>query len=87
MDFSIIGRAGLTQQQFGELVGVNRITVNTWVRGHYGPNNRLRPIVLRALQLLGEAVKAEQLPIDDSHRERAVQRELTRISRALRRGV
>lgn len=84
MDFSVISRAGLTQQQFGQLVGVNRITVNTWIGGRYSPNNRLRPRVLKALQLLADAVKAGTLPIDDSHRERAVQRQLDRLSRALR---
>lgn len=85
MDFSIIGRAGLTQQQFGELVGVNRITVNTWVGGRYNPNNRLRPIVIRALNLLSDAIKAGSLPIDDTHRQRAIERELSRLSRILRR--
>ncbi len=87
MDFSIIAKAGLTQQQFGQLVDVNRITVNTWVRGHYGPGPHKRNIVAKALKLLAEAVKAKNLPIDDSHRERAVQRELNRLARSLRREV
>lgn len=83
MDFSTISRAGLTQKQFGALVGVERVTVNTWVKGKFRPNARLSGRVAAALRLLKQAVKDGHLPIDDSHRERLLEQQLKRISKAI----
>ena len=63
MDFSIIERAGITQQQFGKLVGVSRITVNTWARGKYKPRPDIRARVAKACKVLTAAVDAGHLPV------------------------
>jgi len=63
MDFSIIERAGLTQLQFGKLVGVSRVTVNTWVKGRFKPRSDLRARVAKATRLLDAAIIAGQLPV------------------------
>lgn len=63
MNFDIIPKAHLTQLQFADLVGVSRVTVNTWVKGKFSPRSNLRDRVLRALDLIAKAVDAGKLPV------------------------
>lgn len=79
MDFEVIELAGLTQQQFADLVGVSRVTVNTWARGHYKPGSLTRKRVKTALDLLKDAVEAGRLPVKDNVRDVLLQRQLSRI--------
>lgn len=65
MDLTIISKAGLTQSQFAELVGVSRVTVNTWSQGRFRPQQRIRPRVIRALKLLEAAVENGTLPVKE----------------------
>lgn len=61
MDFETIARAGLTQKQFALMVGVDRVTVNTWVRGRRKPLAPAR--VTAALRVLQRAIDRGDLPI------------------------
>lgn len=82
-DFSILGRAGLTQAQFADLVGVSRITVNTWVRKRFNPHPTLRPRVHAALKELRAQVRAGELPITTNVRDAMIADHLANISRSL----
>ena len=74
-DFTVLTRAGITQAQFAELIGVSRITVNTWVRKRFTPHPTLRPRVTEALKKLREAVREGSLPVpEDSHARAVAQR-------------
>lgn len=84
MDFSVIDRAGLSQKQFASLIGVSRITVNTWVMGHFSPGRKVAGRVRTALDLLRQAVKAKQLPVDKDLPQKLLQEQLDGIARALR---
>ncbi len=86
MDFGVIDQAGLTQSQFASLVDVSRVTVNTWVKGHYRPSIKLRGRVQRALDLIHGAVEDGKLPINASIQEELLQKQLDRIASKLARG-
>lgn len=62
MDFEIIKKAGITQAQFGRLVGATRVTVNTWVNGKFKPKAAITDRVSRALEVLRAAVERGTLP-------------------------
>ncbi len=61
-EFVIIERAGLTQGEFAELIGVSRNTVNLWMNGPRRPHFLLRRRVDKALELLKKAVDDARLP-------------------------
>ncbi len=63
MDFSVIDRSGLTQQQFADLAGVSRITVNTWVRGKFRPRGAPRERVIKIIRSLEDALELDLLPV------------------------
>lgn len=63
MDFSIIKKAGLRHTDFGELVGVNRLTVLNWVNGKAKPHRLLHSRVKQAIELLERGVESGALPI------------------------
>lgn len=67
MDFTLIRRAGLSQGEFGKLVGVSRVTVNYWCRDQNPktPNKFVAPKVTRLLGALEAAVGAGALPLPD----------------------
>lgn len=49
--------------EFAKIVGVNRVTVSTWVNGHFEPHNFIRPKVEKLLQAIDIAVDRELLPV------------------------
>lgn len=61
LDFSAIERAGLTQQEFANLVNVTRVTVNHWVNGGM-PANFLKKVVRNYLEDLELAIERQWLP-------------------------
>lgn len=83
MNFDTIKKAGLTQNQFAALVGVSRVTVNTWIKGHFNPQARLRARVRKALDLLDRAVYDGVLPVPANHQEKELERRLSDIETAL----
>ena len=83
MDFSIIDRGGVTQGQFAKLVGVSRITVNTWVKGHFQPRPVVRHRVSTALRLIAKAIEAGSLPAVTMRRTEATDLVLNRIRTAV----
>lgn len=83
MNFDVLTTAGLSQAQFGALVGVTRVTVNTWVKGHFKPRFDLAHNVARALDLIQSAVDAGELPVDATRREELVSARMAPIARAL----
>lgn len=87
LDFSQIQKAGLTQQQFADLVGVERVTVNTWVRKRYSPRPNIRATVERALKMIRKAVEANTLPVPRVNHNVLVDKQLSRIRKALNEGV
>lgn len=83
MDFSTIGRSGVTQEQFAALVGVSRVTVNTWVAGKFRPRNPVRSRVGRAIKMLNDAVETGLLPVPTDNRRLAVNVVLDSIYKTL----
>lgn len=82
MDLNIVRQAGLSNDQFAQLVGVSRITVSSWVNQRSSPRPRLRAHVVRALQLLSQAVAEGALPVPP--RTAAIADHIERIAAALR---
>lgn len=83
MRFDLIERAGITQGQFAELAGVSRITVNTWVKGRYGPRADLRTRVVRLLGLITEALRTGALPVTTTSQRAATAKVLERMRRQM----
>lgn len=63
MDFTVIERAGMTQLEFGELLHVSRVTINTWVGGKMKPHRFVAPRVTKILFMLEAAITAGRLPL------------------------
>lgn len=64
MNFNVLAKAGLTQTQFAEIVGVSRVTVNTWMSGKHRPAPHTRPRVAMALKQISAMVRDKQLPLN-----------------------
>lgn len=80
MDLSVFTRAGLTQREISELVGVSRITVWYWMHKKREPHYLLVDRVDRILENLEAAVAKGELPLPaDVPREQR----LTHIRRIL----
>ena len=63
MDLTPLKRAGVSQGQFADLLGVSRVTVNTWVVGRRAPTPKIRGRIHAVLRLLDEAVESGALPV------------------------
>jgi DNA-binding XRE family transcriptional regulator len=87
MDFTVLKRAGVSQGQFAALVGVSRITANTWVRGHFKPRAPLAPRVRALLRLLHEAVEVGVLPVSVVDQKAATDAALELIRKRLNAGT
>jgi DNA-binding XRE family transcriptional regulator len=59
--FDLIEKAGLTQREFADLVGVSRVTVHGWTKGQE-PRKMVHKPVTNALTLLRAAIKLKLLP-------------------------
>ena len=62
MEFDIIKKAGIGQQEFAELIGVSRVSVNNWVRGKSKPSKHTREKCKRYLTYLKVANRMKLLP-------------------------
>ena len=65
-DFTVIARAGLTQDEFSQLVSVSRVTVNMWVRGKVQPHRYVRDKVKWFVGHLEDAISMGYMPIGRS---------------------
>lgn len=83
MDFAVIEQAGISQGQFASLVGVSRITVNTWVRGRFSPRPDIARRAGKVLDLVLSAVQSGRLPVPVVDHRSATDQELQRIRAAL----
>ncbi len=83
MDFSIIERAGITQRQYADLVGVTRVTVNFWIKGRVRPRDIVRSRIALANAALERAVEAGELPITEEVQEDPIKATLARIKASL----
>lgn len=63
MDFTLIDKAGITQAEFAEMIGITRTTVNMWVKGKMRPNRYIRGFVGAVLASMEAAVQAGELPL------------------------
>ena len=63
LNFSGIALSGLTQTEFGQLCGVSRVTVNSWVRGKMSPHRFIRTKVTTMIRALNLALDAGLLPL------------------------
>ena len=63
-DFDVLGRAGITQGEFAELLSVQRASVNNWMRGRSTPHSLHSDKVKKMLALIKHAVKLKLLPAD-----------------------
>lgn len=64
MDFEILKKAGVGQQEFAELVGVSRVSVNNWVRGKNRPSKHLVSKTKQQLAYITVAHRMGLLPGD-----------------------
>ena len=62
MDFSILKRAGVSYQEFGDLCGVTKIAVFKWTKGG-GVNKFLQPKVVKLLAAADQAIENNDLPL------------------------
>lgn len=62
MDFSVIKESGLTQNEFANLAGVTRATINKYVAGKVDVASRVENSVKRALAVVTFAVRTQKLP-------------------------
>lgn len=85
MNFALIAEAGITQAQFGALVGVTRVTVNTWVTGKFGPRLAVRSRVHKALELIADAIAAHTLPATEVAAGAATEAHLSALAKTLRK--
>lgn len=60
--FEVLEKAGVTQGEFAELVGVSRVTVSIWICKTGKPSARFEAKVKRYLKCLSVAVKLGLLP-------------------------
>ena len=67
--FDILTLTGVTQGHFARLLGVSRVTVNTWATGARKPTPRLRKRVSSLLDTLCTLWDSGKLPIPDRHTE------------------
>jgi len=63
LDFSVIERAGLTQQEFADAASVSRVTTNRWVVGKMNPHRYIRQRVTEFLAVLETAIDENLLPL------------------------
>lgn len=61
-DFSAIAASGVSQQEFAELAGVSRVTVNKYVTGKTAVSRLNAASVKRALAILKVCMKLNSLP-------------------------
>lgn len=63
LDFTVIERAGLTQQEFADAAAVSRVTTNKWVMGKMAPHRYIKKRIAELLETLEEAIAEEALPL------------------------
>ncbi len=63
LDFSVIERAGLTQQEFADAAAVSRVTTNKWVMGKMAPHRYIKARITELLGVLEAAIDDEHLPL------------------------
>lgn len=63
LDFTVIERADLTQQEFAAVAGVSRVTTNKWVMGKMSPHMYIRDRITGLLDVLENAIGDNLLPL------------------------
>jgi DNA-binding XRE family transcriptional regulator len=63
LDFSVIERAGLTQQEFADAADVSRVTTNKWVVGKMNPHRYIKRRITVLLGVLELAIEDDRLPL------------------------
>lgn len=66
MDFSVIKRAKLTQQEFADVCDVSRVTANLWATGKMTPHMYIRAEIMEIVAALTKAVRDGRLPLPTS---------------------
>ena len=85
-DFSVLKRAGISQGEFGVMVGVSRVTVNNWVRDRCDPSSDHRFYVGRALKALARLIDLGRLPFGDDVSKRQRRAAVRSLTDLIRRG-
>lgn len=70
MDFEIVTRAGLSQSEFGQLIGVSRLTAHNYMTGKTEPHKMIQGRVTKVVDLLTKLVVRGTLPTTISPRDR-----------------
>lgn len=84
-DFTILKDAGVTQAEFGTLVGVSRVSVNKWAKGT--PISKKHKQKTAAwLKLIAVAVQTDKLPLQSKvpNRDEAIKAVLVDIYREIK---
>jgi DNA-binding XRE family transcriptional regulator len=63
MDYRLLIKAGVSQGEFGKLVGVSRQTINHWIHGTAEPHPVVRDRLEDLLKRITEAIDADVLPL------------------------
>ncbi len=63
LDFTVIERAGLTQQEFADAAAVSRVTTNKWVMGKMAPHRYIKKRISELLIVLETAIEDDHLPL------------------------
>jgi DNA-binding XRE family transcriptional regulator len=63
LDFTVIERAHLTQQEFADVARVSRVTTNKWVVGKMAPHMYIRNRITELLDVLETAIEDDLLPL------------------------
>jgi DNA-binding XRE family transcriptional regulator len=71
MDFTIITRAGLSQQEAGDLIGVSRVTMNHYTKGKCRPMASIETRMAKVFDVLERLVTAEKLPKNIRSKDKA----------------
>jgi DNA-binding XRE family transcriptional regulator len=65
LDFTVIERAKLTQQEFADVAAVSRVTTNKWVVGKMSPHRYIKDRITELLGVLENAIDDDRLPLPD----------------------
>ena len=78
LDWSVLRRAKVTQSDFAAIVGVSRVTVNSWIHGK--PVNQLRMTkIQRVIESLSQCVAEGALPLPHTNGNTERLRDITKV--------
>lgn len=81
LDWSLLERAGLSHNDFAELVPCSRVSVLNWANGNHAPDRKFAARVARLLAAIDQRITDGAFPITRSDTRAVVQDERRRLIR------